>query len=231
MEQASSQSPVARQNVAASTSRPQSRPEEIANSLSHALGLAAALPAGALLMLAALRRGDPLFVASSLVYVTSLVGLYLASTLYHGLPAGPAKARWLIHDHAAIFLFIAGTYTPFTLGVLRGPWGWALFGAVWALALAGIACKVRWGAAARPRLSTAVYLGMGWLFVLAAGPVWRLVPPAGLLWLLGGGLAYTLGVVFFRAEHTRYAHLVWHAFVLAGTACHFVAVLLFAGGP
>ena len=229
MEQTSSQPRVGRQALAPAATRPQSRPEEIANSLSHALGLAAALPAGAFMILAALRRGDPVFVVSSGVYVTTLVGLYLASTVYHGLPAGPAKARWLVGDHAAIYLFIAGTYTPFTLGVLRGPWGWVLFGLVWSLALAGIAFKVRWGAAAHPRLSTAVYLGMGWLFVLAAGPVWRLMPPAGLLWLLGGGLAYTLGVAFFRAEHTRYAHLVWHGFVLAGTACHFVAVQLYAG--
>jgi hemolysin III len=210
-------------------SRPQSRPEELANSLSHGLGLVGALAASAILIKAALGHGEATFLASAAVYAATLVFLYLSSTLYHGLAEGRAKAVWLICDHSAIYLFIAGTYTPFTLGVLRGPWGWALFGLVWGLALAGTAFKVRWGAAAHPRLSTAVYLGMGWLFLLAAGAVWRLMPPAGLLWLLAGGLAYTAGVAFFLAERTRYAHLVWHGFVLVGTACHFVAVLRYAG--
>jgi hemolysin III len=213
-----------------SASRPQSRQEEILNSLSHGLGLAAAVAAGVFLIVTAIQRREAVFIASASVYVATLVFLYLSSTLYHGLPEGRAKAVWLVCDHAAIFLFIAGTYTPFTLGVLRGPWGWTLFGLVWGLALAGITFKVLRGAARHPRLSTAFYLAMGWIFVLAAGPVWQLLPMAGLLWLLAGGLAYTIGVAFFRAEGTRYAHFVWHWFVLAGTVCHFVAVLYYASG-
>jgi hemolysin III len=212
------------------TTRSQSREEEILNSLSHGLGLAAAVAAGVFLLVTAIQRQESIFIASASVYVATLVFLYLASTLYHGLPDGRAKAVWLVADHAAIFLFIAGTYTPFTLGVLRGPWGWALFGLVWGLAVAGITFKVLRGAARHPRLSTAFYLAMGWVFVLAAGPVWQLMPMAGLLWLLAGGLAYTVGVGFFQAEGTRYAHFVWHWCVLAGTVCHFVAVLYYAGG-
>jgi hemolysin III len=215
---------------AAPASRPQSREEEVANSLSHGLGLAAALAAGAFLIVAAIQRGDRVYLASVGVYVTTLVFLYLASTVYHALPQGGAKSAWLVGDHAAVFLFIAGTYTPFALGVLRGSLGLALLGGIWSLALAGIAFKIIGGAASYPRFSTAVYLGMGWGFLAAAGPVWRLMPVAGWLWLLAGGLAYSIGVAFFRAERLRYMHFVWHWFVLAGTACHFIAVVRYAGG-
>jgi hemolysin III len=215
---------------AATASRPQTRAEERANSLSHGLGLAAALAAGALLLATAAQRGHASFLVGALVYVATGVGLYLASTVYHALPAGRAKRAWLVVDHAAIFLFIAGSYTPFTLGVLRGPWGSALFFAVWGLALAGVAFKVIDGADSHPKLSTAVYLGLGWVLLLAAGPVWRLIAPAGLLWLLAGGVAFTVGVAFFRAERLPYAHFIWHLFVLAGTACHFIAVLRYASG-
>jgi hemolysin III len=214
----------------ATDERPQTRAEEIANSLSHGLGLAAALAASAFLIATAVQRGPANFIAGVSVYAATLVVLYLASTLYHALPVGRAKAVLLVCDHAAIFLFIAGTYTPFTFGVLRGPWGFALFFAVWGLALGGIAFKVVGGAARYPKLSTGLYLGMGWVLLLAAGPVWRLMPPGGLLWLLAGGFAYTAGVAFFRAEGMRYAHFIWHLFVLAGTVCHFIAVLRYAGG-
>jgi hemolysin III len=158
-----------------------------------------------------------------------MVFLYLASTLYHALPSNQAKEVLLVCDHAAIFLFIAGTYTPFTLGVLRGAWGWTLFGLVWGLAVAGIAFKVIGGAVRYHRLSTGIYLGMGWLFLITAGPLWHRLPLAGLLWLLAGGVAYTVGVGFFVTERIRYNHFVWHLFVLAGTACHFVAVWRYAG--
>lgn len=215
---------------AATASRPQTRAEERANSLSHGLGLAAALAAGALLLTSAAQRGPALFFLGALVYVLTGAGLYLASTVYHALPAGRAKSRWLVADHAVIFLFIAGSYTPFTLGVLRGPWGAALFGIVWGLALAGVAFKVISGPDSHPKLSTAVYLGLGWALLLAAGPVWRLIPPAGLLWLLAGGAAFTLGVAFFRAERLPYAHFIWHLFVLAGTVFHYIAVLRYASG-
>ncbi len=217
------------QAFAATGQRSQTRAEELANSLSHGLGLAGALAAGTLLLASAAQRGDAIFMAAVIVYAATGVFLYLASTLYHALPPGRAKDVLLVCDHSAIFLFIAGTYTPFTLGVLRGPWGLALFFIIWALALAGVAFKVIGGAAQHPKVSTAVYLGMGWVVLLAAGPVWHLLPLTGLVWLLAGGAAFTIGVAFFRAERMRYAHFIWHLFVLAGTVCHFIAVLRYAG--
>ena len=209
--------------------RPQSPGEEIANSLSHGIGLAAALVGASFLIVAAIQQGSASFIVGASVFAATMVLLYLASTLYHALPQSRAKDVLLVCDHAAIFLLIAGTYTPFTLGVLRGAWGWTLFGLVWGLAVAGIAFKVIGGAVRYPRLSTGIYLGMGWLFLITAGPLWHRLPLAGLLWLLAGGVAYTVGVGFFVAEKVRYSHLVWHLFVLAGTACHFVAVLRYAG--
>ena len=138
-----------------------------------------------------------------------------------------AKRVFRIIDHAAIYLLIAGTYTPFTLGVLRGPWGWTLFGLVWGLAVIGIFLKSVRGIR-YPRLSTVVYLAMGWLVLIALKPLWNNVPAWGLFWLLAGGVAYTAGVGFYAADRLRYSHFVWHLFVLAGTACHFVAVLLYS---
>lgn len=209
--------------------RPQSPGEEIANSLSHGIGLAAALVGASFLIVAAIQRGSASFIVGASVFAATMVFLYLASTLYHALPSNQAKEVLLVCDHAAIFLFIAGSYTPFTLGVLRGAWGWTLFGLVWGLAVAGIAFKVIGGAVRYHRLSTGIYLGMGWLFLITAGPLWHRLPLAGLLWLLAGGVAYTVGVGFFVTERIRYNHFVWHLFVLAGTACHFVAVLRYAG--
>ncbi len=188
--------------------RPQSPGEEIANSLSHGIGLAAALVGASFLIVAAIQQGSASFIVGASVFAATMVLLYLASTLYHALPQSRAKGVLLVCDHAAIFLLIAGTYTPFTLGVLRGAWGWTLFGLVWGLAVAGIAFKVIGGAGRYPRLSTGVYLGMGWLFLIAAGPVWHLMLLSGLLWLLAGGIAYTVGVGFFVAEKVRYSHLV-----------------------
>jgi hemolysin III len=141
----------------------------------------------------------------------------------------PLRAKRLLQvlDHGAIYLLIAGTYTPFTLGVLRGGWGWTLFGLIWGLAVAGVVLKVI-GGIRYPRLSTSVYLAMGWLVLIAAKPLWLRVPAWGLVWLAAGGLAYTVGVAFYSANRLRYGHFVWHLFVLAGTGCHFVAVLLYA---
>ena len=209
--------------------RPQSPGEEIANSLSHGIGLAAALVGASFLIVAATQQGSASFIVGASVFATTMVLLYLASMLYHALPQSRAKDVLLVCDHAAIFLLIAGTYTPFTLGVLRGAWGWTLFGLVWGLAVAGIAFKVIGGAVRYPRLSTGIYLGMGWLFLITAGPLWHRLPLAGLLWLLAGGVAYTVGAGFFVTERIRYNHFVWHLFVLAGTACHFVAVWQYAG--
>ncbi|MGH8632734.1 MAG: PAQR family membrane homeostasis protein TrhA, partial [Burkholderiales bacterium] len=142
-------------------------------------------------------------------------------------PACRAKRVFQILDHSAIYLLIAGTYTPFTLGVLRGAWGWTLFGMVWVLAVVGTVFKAL-GGVRYTTFSTWVYLAMGWMVLIAIEPVWTLVPKWGLFWLLAGGIAYTAGAVFFMLERTRYFHFVWHLFVVAGTACHFVAVLRYA---
>ena len=204
--------------------RPQSLGEEIANSVSHAVGLLAAVVVIPVLVLSAVRRGDAAGIVGASVFAATMVLLYLTSTLYHALPRNRAKRVFRVLDHGAIFLLIAGTYTPFTLGVLRGTWGWTLFGLVWGLAAAGVVLKAV-GGVRYPILSTCLYLGMGWLVLIAVRPLWLRMPPAGLLWLLAGGLAYTAGVAFFAAEQIRYSHFVWHLFVLAGTACHFLAVL------
>jgi hemolysin III len=153
--------------------------------------------------------------------------VYLLSTVYHALPTGPAKQFARMLDHGAIFVLIAGTYTPFTLGVLRGPWGWTLFGLVWTICLGGVVLKVC-GGVDRPNLSIALYLAAGWLVVIAAKPLCAAMPATGLGWLLAGGLAYTGGVAFYRAKHVRCAHLAWHLCVMAGSACHFVAVARYA---
>ncbi|MGH8611546.1 MAG: PAQR family membrane homeostasis protein TrhA [Gammaproteobacteria bacterium] len=211
----------------AGSEREQSRREEIANSVSHGVGLVAALAATPFLIAHAVRRGDPGFLVGASVFATTMVLLYLASTLYHALPRGKAKAVFQIIERAAIFLLIAGTYTPFTLSVLRGAWGWTLFGLVWVLAAVGVLLTAVAGVRYRG-LSMLLYLGMGWLIVVAIRQLWVHMPLSGLLWLVAGGLAYTVGVAFFAAKRVRYAHFVWHLFVMAGTACHFIAVRFYA---
>lgn len=205
----------------------QSRGEEIANSVSHGVGLLAAVAAAPVLILSAVGRGGAAGIVGTSVFAATIVLLYLTSTLYHALPVNRAKQVFRVLDHVAIFLLIAGTYTPFTLGVLRGAWGWTLFGLVWGLALFGVvlktACGVRY-----PVLSTSLYLAMGWLLLVAVKPLLQLVPMWGLFWLLAGGIAYTVGVAFYVAKSIRYGHFVWHLFVIAGTLCHFIAVLRYA---
>jgi hemolysin III len=208
--------------------RAQSLGEEIANSVSHGVGALAAAVAAPFLIVSAVRRGDGLGIVASSIFATTMLLLYLMSTLYHSLARGRAKRVFQILDHCAIFLLIAGTYTPFTLGALRGTWGWTLLGLVWGIAIAGIVLKAVCGVR-YPALSIALYLGMGWLIVIAAKPLWTHLPMPGLLWLVAGGVAYTAGVGFLAAERVRYGHFVWHLFVLTGTACHFVAVLKYAG--
>ena len=195
--------------------RPQSRPEELANALTHGSGLVASLIGLPTLVLVATARGDARQVVAACIFATTLVILYAASTLYHALPASRAKRVLRVIDHAAIYLLIAGSYTPFTLGVLRGAWGWTLFGVIWALAAFGILHKTLLGFRF-PRLSTLTYLGMGWLAVVAIGPLTRALPPAGLAWLVAGGLSYTLGVALYVRGHLPYRHAAWHLFVLAG---------------
>jgi hemolysin III len=207
--------------------RPQSPGEEIANSVSHGLGLVATLTAFPILVMAASQRGGAAGIVGATVFATSMVLMYLASTLFHALPRCRAKRVFQVLDHSAIYILIAGTYTPFTLGVLRGNWGWTLFGLVWGLAVVGTVFKSL-GGVRYTTLSTWVYLAMGWLVLIAARTVWNLVPGWGLFWLVAGGVAYTAGTVFFMAERIRYFHFVWHLFVVAGTACHFIAVLRYA---
>jgi hemolysin III len=198
--------------------------EEIANSLSHGAGLALAIVGTPILIIAAVRYGSAWNTVGVSVFAASMISLYLASTLYHALTHNKAKRFFRLLDHGAIFILIAGTYTPFTFGVLRGPWGWTLFGLVWGLAIVGLVKKALFGAR-YVWLSVGLYLVMGWLCVIAAPQILQRVPLSGLAWLLAGGIAYTGGVGFFAAHRVRYAHFAWHLFVIAGTVCHFFAVL------
>lgn len=213
----------------AALKREQSRREEIANSISHGIGLVSALVATPFLIMHAIRHGGAAFIVGASVFAATVVLLYLASTVYHALPIGNTKRVFRVIDHSAIFLLIAGTYTPFTLGVLRGAWGWTLLGLVWALAVAGVALKAL-DRMSHPVLSTSLYLLMGWLILIAVNPLYARVPASGLLWLVEGGVAYTGGVAFFAADsRLPYGHVIWHVFVMAGTACHYLAVLWYAG--
>ena len=208
--------------------RPQTRGEELVNSAIHLLGLAAASFGLPLLVQRALERGEAAAVVGATVFGATAILLYFVSTIYHALPQGRTKRLFRVLDHSAIYLLIAGTYTPFALGVLRGGWGWILLGVVWTLAVLGILTKAL-GGLRRRGLSTALYLLMGWIGVLAYEPLGRLMPTAGLLWLLAGGLAYTAGVLFFATDaRLRYGHSVWHVFVGAGTVCHYIAVAGYA---
>ncbi|MGJ5814006.1 PAQR family membrane homeostasis protein TrhA [Paludibaculum fermentans] len=199
--------------------------EEIASSVTHGLGAALSVAGLVMMVVAAATRGTGRQVLACAVYGSSLILLYLSSTLYHALRHQRAKRVFRILDHISIYLLIAGTYTPFLLVTLRGPWGWALFGVVWGLAVLGIGFKCFF-TGRMEILSTSVYLLMGWVAVVAIRPLLAALPWTGFLWLLAGGLAYTLGVVFYTWRR-KYAHAVWHLFVLAGSACHFVAVWLY----
>jgi hemolysin III len=208
--------------------REQTWGEELANSLSHGLGLLLAIAGLSILVVRADHLGSGYAMAGALSFGGSAVLLYLTSTLYHAIPQPRIKAILRALDHIAIYLLIAGTYTPITLGVLRGGWGWALFGLIWGLALAGVLFKTL-GGLRYPHLSTVLYIAMGWVGLIAIHPLWVHMAAGGLIWLSAGGLAYTLGVVFFVLdEKVTYSHFIWHLFVLAGTICHFFAVLLYA---
>jgi hemolysin III len=214
-------------NASAASPSVRRHPEEIANSASHGVALLLAAVGLPVLIVSAARHGSAATIVGASVFGATLVALYLASTLYHALPHSRAKRVWRLIDHVAIFLLIAGTYTPFTLGVLRGTWGWTLLGLVWTLAVAGILMKLVAGLSV-PVLSVGLYLLMGWLVVIAAGPLLEHVPRPGLAWLVAGGLSYTVGVAFYAARRVPYAHFVWHLFVMAGSACHYIAVLFYA---
>lgn len=197
--------------------------EELLNALTHGLGAVLSVGAGAVLItLAAVYAGAREIVSVS-VFVASLTLLYTASTLYHAARHPLWKARLKILDHCAIFLLIAGTYTPFTIATLRGGWGWSLFGVVWGLAVIGVIFKVFFTGRFRA-LSTATYIGMGWLVVIALAPLSQVVTATAMLWLVLGGVLYTAGTLFYHVERIPFSHAIWHLFVLAGSVCHFVAV-------
>jgi hemolysin III len=199
--------------------------EEVANCATHGVGLALSVAGFVALVALASVRGDAWHIASCAVYGTSLVALYLASTLYHGARRPRAKKLFQALDHCGIYLLIAGTYTPFTLVTLRGPWGWTLFGLVWGLALAGMVFRVTCGE--RPVLAVASYVALGWLCVVAVKPILALVPLGALAWIAAGGLTYTAGVFFFAAKRIPHHHAIWHLFVLGGSICHYVAVFFY----
>ncbi len=195
----------------------------LANAITHGVGAVLAI-AGAVYLIAASMRGSTWLVVSCSVFSVTLVLVYLCSTLYHSLVRTRARHVFHVLDHSAIYLLIAGTYTPFTLISLRGPVGWVLFGAVWTLALAGVIFKSL--AVGRFEVASAlVYLFQGWLVVLAAHPLLHAIGWHGLLWLGAGGLAYTLGIIFFAFDRLRYFHATWHLFVLAGSVAHYFAIL------
>ena len=197
--------------------------DEIANALTHGRGAAAALAGSAVLITLAAIHGDGWQLAGAIVFGITLLLLYTASTLYHAIQYPIAKGRLKVYDHCAIYLLIAGTYTPFTLIGLRGPWGWGLFAAIWTIALAGVVFKL-FHTGRFPRLSTALYVAMGWLVVVAIKPMLASIDAWTLGWLLAGGVFYTLGTYFYHRESIPYAHAIWHLFVIAGSVCHFVAV-------
>ncbi len=206
----------------------QSTGEELANTISHGIGLIGAMTGTPILLLAAFHHGSISFLIGTVVFTVTMLVLYLGSLLYHAWPQTPAKSILQVLDHSAIFLLIAGTYTPFALGPLRGVWGWSMLGLIWALAALGVLVKATHGTARHKRFAMALYLGMGWLALIFIRPLALAVPLSVLLWLLAGGIAYTTGVLFYVNRRLRYAHFVWHLFVLAGTGCHFAAVFVCA---
>jgi len=204
------------------------RREERWSSVTHGLGLVASIAGTALLIVFASLGGDPWLIVGVSVFGATLILLYASSTAYHSAGATKAKRRLRSLDHGAIFLLIAGTYTPFVLAPLRGGWGWSLFGVVWGGAAIGVVFKL-FAAGRFPRVSTAVYIVLGWVVLVAVVPLVRRVPALTVSWLLAGGLAYSAGVFFFASRRVPYGHAIWHLFVLGGSACHAIAVATLLG--
>jgi len=210
--------------------RLQTRGEEIANAVSHGSGLLASVALLPVLITVALKRHDPWSVVGAAVFGASMALLYATSTFYHWMPHGTtAKRVWRVLDHSAIYILIAGTYTPFALGAMRGTLGYVLLALMWVCAVVGVVLKSG-GGFGHPRLSTVMYVVMGWTAILFIKPMWLAIGTPGLAWILAGGLAYTGGVVFYARDWRRYHHFLWHLCVMAGTACHFVAVVAYSGG-
>lgn len=211
----------------AASNRGQSLGEEVANSISHGLGLVAAIIGTPFLILRAIDYADISFIVGVSIFSATMIVLYLASTVYHAMPRGKAKYVFQVIDHSAVYLLIAGTYTPFMLGVLEGVWGWSLLAAVWTLALVGVGLKA-FGKASHPAVSTTLYVILGWLILVAIKPLVALMEPNGLLLLVLGGVLYTLGVVFFVIDsRLRYGHFIWHLFVVGGTVSHYFSIFYY----
>ncbi len=211
--------------VQAAVERHQTAMEELMNALSHGVGMALAIAALPILVYSAAQQGGAAAVVGASLFASTMILMYFISTLYHALPQGRAKLWFNRIDHATIYLFIAGSYMPFLLGVLRGPSGWALFGAVWCAAAVGVAAKL-FNRLRHPLWSTGLYVAMGWMALAAAVPLYQRMSAGGLAWLVVGGVAYTAGAVVFLFDNkVRFAHFVWHLFVLAGSICHFFAAL------
>jgi hemolysin III len=200
--------------------------EEIANTATHGAGILLSIAALAILVAFSSANGDVWHITSTSIYGATLILLYTASSLYHGIPYSKAKQVLRKLDHAAIFLLIAGTYTPFLLVNLRGPWGWTLFGLVWGVAIFGVVLEMASNKRYK-RLSVSLYLSLGWIILIAVKPMLTSVEIRGLILLLTGGLCYSLGVIFYIWKRLAYNHTIWHLFVLAGSVFHFFSVLLY----
>jgi hemolysin III len=208
--------------------REQSKREELANSVSHGLGLVGAICGATYLIMQATRQGKLSYIIGASIFSTTMVALYFLSTLYHALPIGKTKRLFRAIEQAMIFLFIASTYTPFTLGILHGGWGWTLFFLIWGLATLGVALLIL-AKMSRPIIYNGLYLLMGWTIVIAFGPLLAKVPLTGVYLIIAGGVAYTVGVFFLAIDSVlRYGHFIWHLCVMGGTSCHYFAVLWYA---
>lgn len=212
--------------MASTETQPYTNAEELANTLTHGLGTLLGIAGLAVLVTFAALAGDTVRVVAFAVYGSSLVLLYGASTTYHAVRSPQRKRLFRILDHAAIYLLIAGTYTPVTLVTLQGAWGWTLFGIVWGLAALGVTSTLFFVGRFKA-LTLGVYIAMGWIGAIAVKPLFAALPTAALLWLLAGGLAYTGGAVFYAWKRLPFNHAIWHLFVLAGSVCHFVCILLY----
>ena len=204
--------------------------EELASTMTHAVGVLASMTGAVLLIVLAARRSDAWAVVGASIFGASLILLYLASTCYHAVRSPRAKARLKVLDHCAIYLLIAGTYTPFMIGALRGGWGWSLFGVIWGLAAAGVGFKLLFTGRFQ-LVSTLIYVAMGWLVLIAIRPMIVQLSPATLVWLVAGGIAYTAGTPLYHARRVRYSHAMWHILVMAGSACHAIAVGIQIAAP
>ena len=198
--------------------------EELASSITHGIGAVLSIVALIVMLVQSVNRGDAWHIVACSIFGITLILAYLASTLYHALPQPEARALFRLFDHAAIFLLIAGSYTPFTMVTLRGPWGWSLFGVIWGLAITGILCEV-FVAGRLALVRVAVYIIMGWTMIIATRPLLDLVATDGLLLLVWGGIAYTAGTIFYAWRRLPYHHAIWHLFVLTGSGLHVLAIL------